>query len=70
MGQKLVAGTNFSISIDVDSAEEATRLFNALSAGGKIEMALGKTFWNTYFGMFADRFGIQWMVNYDYNKKK
>ncbi|MDX2245419.1 MAG: VOC family protein [Bacteroidia bacterium] len=66
MGQKLTAGNNFYISINTESEEEATELFNKLSAGGKIELALEKTFWNAYFGMFADKFGIQWMVNYDY----
>jgi PhnB protein len=70
MGQTLKAGNNFYISISPESEKEATRLFNGLSAGGKIEMPLQKTFWNAYFGMFADRFGIQWMVNYDYNQNK
>ncbi|MFI5220123.1 MAG: VOC family protein [Bacteroidia bacterium] len=68
-GQKLITGTNFSISINTESEEETTKLFNALSAGGKIEMPLQKTFWGAFFGMFADKFGIQWMVNYDYDQK-
>ncbi|MFM9948975.1 MAG: hypothetical protein ACKV1O_13630 [Saprospiraceae bacterium] len=42
------------------------QLINALSAGGVVEMALKDTFWSAYFGMFADQFGIRWMVNYDY----
>lgn len=62
-------GDNISLSINTESEEEATRLFNALSAGGKITMPLGKTFWGAYFGMFTDKFGINWMVNYDYNQK-
>ena len=70
MGHKLTIGNNFSLSINTESEEETTKLFNALSAGGKIEMPLQKTFWGAYFGMFADKFGIQWMVNYDYNSKK
>ena len=65
MGQKLVAGNNFSISIDTESKEEADRLFNGLSAGGKVELEMQKTFWGSYFGMFADRFGIQWMVSFN-----
>ena len=68
MGQKLTVGNNFYISIGADSEEETTELFNALSAGGKVTMPLGKTFWGAYFGMFTDKFGIQWMVNYDYNQ--
>jgi PhnB protein len=70
MGQKLEVGNNFSLSIEAESKEEADRLFNALSKEGKIEMPLQKTFWGAYFGMFADKFGIQWMVNYTENQPK
>ncbi len=66
MGQKLISGNNFYLSLQAESKAEAERLFNGLSAGGKIELALQDVFWGAYFGMFADRFGIQWMVNYDY----
>ncbi|HEU4496525.1 MAG TPA: VOC family protein [Flavobacterium sp.] len=65
-GQAALIGSNVSISLNTDSEEEATRIFNALSAGGKITMPLEKTFWNAFFGMFTDKFGIHWMVNYDY----
>ncbi len=65
MGQKLTPGNNFYISINAESKEETERLFNKLSAGGKIELPLQDTFWGAYFGMFRDKFGIQWMVNYD-----
>lgn len=68
MGQKLIQGNNISISINVESEAEADRLYNGLSAGGKVEMKLQKTFWGVYFGMFSDKFGIQWMINYDYKK--
>mgnify|MGYP006189501657 FL=1 len=61
-------GGNFSISINVDSAAEGDRIFNGLSAGGKITMPLDKTFWGAFFGMFVDKFGIHWMVNYDYEQ--
>ena len=64
MGQKLTVGNNFYISIDTESQQEADRLFKGLSAGGKVEMEMQKTFWGSYFGMFADKFGIQWMVSY------
>jgi PhnB protein len=63
-------GDNFSISINADSEEEATKLFNGLSAGGKVTMPLDKTFWGAFFGMFTDKFGINWMVNYDYNQQQ
>lgn len=60
-----VAGNNYSISIHTDSKAEAERLFKGLSAGGKITMPLADTFWGAYFGMFTDKFGIHWQVNYD-----
>ncbi len=60
-------GDNFSVSINTDSREEADRIFNGLSAGGKVEMPLNDTFWGAYFGMFKDKFGINWMVNFDEN---
>ncbi|RBQ02293.1 VOC family protein [Pedobacter miscanthi] len=59
-------GTAISISVDAQSEEEAKQLFEGLSAGGTVTMALEKTFWNALFGMATDKFGIQWMVNYDY----
>ncbi|GAB2526372.1 VOC family protein [Rufibacter soli] len=65
MGQSLTVGDNISLSIDTDSVEEATRLFDGLSAGGHVTMPLQKAFWGAYFGMFTDRFGIRWMVNHD-----
>ncbi|WP_412465404.1 VOC family protein [Pedobacter sp. KLB.chiD] len=59
-------GTGISLSVDAASEDEAKRLFDSLSAGGTVTMALEKTFWNALFGMATDKFGIQWMVNYDY----
>lgn len=61
-------GENFSVSINVESAAEADRIFNGLSAGGNVFMAMNKTFWGAYFGMFKDKFGISWMVNFDENQ--
>jgi PhnB protein len=69
MGFKLVIGNNCHISISADSEAEADKLFNALSAGGKVAMPMEKAFWGAYFGMFTDKFGINWMINYDYNQK-
>ncbi len=56
-------GTNSSISIESTSKEEADKLFNGLSAGGKVGMPLEKMFWGAYFGYFTDKFGVQWMIN-------
>jgi PhnB protein len=63
-------GNNFSISITTDSKDEADRLFNGLSAGGKVTMAMNKTFWGDYFGMFADKFGISWMMSFNEAQQK
>jgi PhnB protein len=60
-------GNNFSISINTDSKENADRLFNGPSAGGQVTMPMNKTFWGDYFGMFTDKFGINWMVSYNEN---
>jgi len=67
-GQATVIGNNFSISLNTESEDEAKKLFDALSEGGKLTMPLEKTFWNALFGMFTDKFGINWMVNYDYGQ--
>ncbi len=61
-------GTNSSICISPASEEEAHQLFNSLSAGGKVGMPLEKMFWGALFGAFADKFGVQWMVNYELKK--
>jgi len=53
------------ISISAESKEEADKLFNGLSAGGKIEMTIGDSPWGSYFGMFRDKYGIEWMVDFD-----
>ncbi|MBL8007651.1 MAG: VOC family protein [Ignavibacteria bacterium] len=53
------------ISISAESKEEADRLFNGLSAGGQIEMPIGDSPWGSYFGMFRDKYGIEWMIDFD-----
>jgi PhnB protein len=63
-------GNNVYISINTESEQEATRLFNRLSAGGQVTMPLEKAFWGSYFGMFTDKFGMQWMVSYDENQQR
>ncbi|HKO80967.1 MAG TPA: VOC family protein [Chitinophagaceae bacterium] len=64
MGKPFNPGNNFSLSLHPDSEELADKLFNSLSAGGTITMPLERVFWGAYFGMFVDKFGIQWMVNH------
>jgi PhnB protein len=53
------------ISIHPESREEADTLFNGLSAGGNIEFPMGDSPWGSYFGMFRDKYGIEWMVDFD-----
>ena len=69
MGHEFRPGNNISISVNPDSKEEATKIFNGLAAGGTVTMPLEDAFWGAYFGMLTDKFGIQWMVNYEYPKK-
>jgi PhnB protein len=58
------------ICISTDSREEADTLFTGLSAGGTVEMPIGDSPWGTYFGMFRDKYGIEWMVEFDSKNKK
>ena len=53
------------ISISAESREEADKLFNGLSAGGQVEMPMDDSPWGSYFGMFRDKYGIEWMVEFD-----
>lgn len=69
-GPPMVVGTNFAVSINAVSKADADRLFNGLSAGGRVDMPIGDTFWGSYFGMFADKFGINWMVSFDAKSSK
>lgn len=66
---KVATGTNTYISITADSEDEAKKLFNGLSAGGHVQMPLEKAFWGALFGMLTDKFGILWMVSYDYGQR-
>lgn len=53
------------IVITAESKEEADRLFNGLSVGGQIEGPIGDSPWGTYFGCFRDKYGIEWIVDFD-----
>lgn len=54
------------ISIACASKEEADKLYNALSEGGTVEMPLADSPWGSYFAMFRDKYGIEWMVSFEY----
>lgn len=68
LGQKLTVGNNFYICLSPETKAEADRLFNGLSASGKIEVPIQDMFWGAYWGSLTDKFGVQWMVNYDKNR--
>ncbi|SEJ28757.1 PhnB protein [Dyadobacter koreensis] len=53
------------ISISAESKEEADKLYNGLSAGGSIEVPINDSPWGSYFAMFRDKYGIEWMVDFD-----
>ena len=52
------------ISVSTESKKEADAIFNGLSAGGQVEVPIGDSAWGTYFGMFRDKYGIEWMVEF------
>lgn len=55
------------ISVSAESREEADKVFNGLSAGGDIEGPIGDSPWGTYAGMFRDKYGIEWIVEFEPN---
>jgi PhnB protein len=67
--QRMTAGNNFSICVNTGSEQETDKLFKDLSSGGNVKMPPQKAPWNAYFGMLVDRFGVHWMLNYEYSRK-
>ncbi|MBI5890068.1 MAG: VOC family protein [Nitrosomonadales bacterium] len=63
LGFKVNMGNNTYINLQPDSRAETKRLFDALAAGGKIEMPLQDMFWGAYYGSLTDKFGVRWMFN-------
>jgi PhnB protein len=64
----LTVGNNVALSLNCSSEEEIYRFYNSLSAGGQIIDELKTQFWGALFGVFTDKFGIRWMLNYDKNQ--
>lgn len=62
---ELITGNNFSIMVNANSKEEADKLFDSLSAEGNITMPIADMFWGDYFGSCTDKFGVNWMVNFN-----
>ncbi|WP_207695903.1 VOC family protein [Enterococcus sp. DIV0212c] len=65
MGLTLTEGNNISLVISTGDEAKIDRFFARLAEGGKITMPLGETFWSKKYGMVIDKFGINWMLNYD-----
>jgi len=63
MGFKVNFGNNVYINLEPDTRKETKQLFDALSAGGVVEMELQDMFWGAYYGSCKDKFGVQWMFN-------
>lgn len=66
----VLLGANISMSLNANGRTEADALFNGLSEDGNVIMPMENTFWGAYFGMFVDKFGIHWMVNFDEPQQK
>ncbi|HEY3741785.1 MAG TPA: VOC family protein [Bryobacteraceae bacterium] len=64
-GQHVQVGYNFSIAIECESVTEIDAMYAALSAGGQQTMPVADAFWGARFGMLLDKFGVQWMLNFD-----
>lgn len=69
LGQEFVPGNNVYLMVQADSKAEADKIFGALAAGGTVEMPMADQPWGDYYGSLADKFGVQWMVDYTYPKK-
>ncbi|MDB5086596.1 MAG: glyoxalase [Mucilaginibacter sp.] len=65
MGRVSESENRSKISVSAESREEADKIFNGLSAGGAIEGPIGDSPWGTYAGMFRDKYGIEWIVEFD-----
>ena len=65
MGRVNESENRSKISVSAESREEADKIFNGLSAGGDIEGQIGDSPWGSYAGMFRDKYGIEWIVEFD-----
>lgn len=68
-GRSVTFGNNIHISVDAESEEEAEKLFKGLSKGGKVDMPFQKMFWGAMYGSFADKYGVQWMINFSLEQR-
>lgn len=64
MGFELIVGNNMHLCLEPESREETDRLFRELSEGGQVTMPMADMFFGAYFGSFTDKYGINWMLNF------
>ncbi|WP_316832853.1 VOC family protein [Pedobacter aquatilis] len=64
MGKVSESENRSKIAVSAESREEADRLYNILSAGGEVEVPINDSPWGSYFAMFRDKYGIEWMIDY------
>ena len=69
-GPAPAAGDNFAISIVGESRAHCDEVFARLSEGGTVKNPMEEAFWGGYFGCWVDRFGINWMINYELPKEE
>jgi PhnB protein len=62
-------GSNFSVSVDCESVQEIDQLLQTVGEGGQVTMDLEHSFWGARFGMLRDRFGVNWILDYEYPKE-
>ena len=70
MGTHNLHENRSKISVNCESKEEADALFAGLSEGAEVEMPISDSPWGSYFGMLRDKFGIEWMVDFNDTSKK
>jgi len=68
-GEEVTQGDQIHLALDCESTFEQDNIFEALSEGAEVCMPLNDTFWGARFGMLTDKYGIHWMLNYDYPQK-
>lgn len=64
MRDKALIGDNVGCALNGESEDEIKTIFNKLAQGGEIFCPLGDAFWGALFGMVTDKYGVEWMLNY------
>ena len=70
MGKTNERENRSKIAVIAESRQEADRIFNSLSKDGEVEFPMSDSPWGSYFGMFRDKYGIEWTIDFDLNKNE